>query len=822
MSISSAKILSAERTACFHCGLPCPDDRFRIEDKLFCCRGCEAVYRLLSENQLCDYYELNARPGISLQDSPQQAQFAFLDDRDTQLKLMNFSDGKTGRITFSLPQIHCSSCIWLLENLHRINSGIQRSQTDFIRKTVSLQFDEEKISLRETAELLSHLGYTPALSLQSLSGEKEVTAGNERLYMQLGVAGFAFGNIMLMSFPEYFGLEGLFNDGFRRFFGFLNLLLAVPVLLFSAKDYLTSAWHGLRHRHINIDVPLSLGMLALFARSVYEILSGTGAGYMDSFTGLIFFLLLGRLFQQKSYQQLAFDRDYTSFFPVSVTALREDKEVSIPLSRLTVGQRIIIRNRELIPADAVLISGNAEIDYSFVTGESQPVRRSEGEHIFAGGRQSGAAIIVEVIKPVSQSYLTRLWADETFNNDTRQPITAFANTAARYFTLAILVIAAATALYWLPSFPSTAINAFTAVLIIACPCALALSAPFTFGNVMRLLGRHGFFLRQAESVEILAAIRNIIFDKTGTLTLAQPGEIVFQAADQQPELSDDEKALIGTITHHSSHPYSQQISASLPQAQDLVVENFAELEHQGIYGDINHRHLRLGTFRFASPGESFTVEPEGSLVHLSIDNIYRGFFVLRQPLRTGLAALIKKLQQHYRLALLSGDGPSARQRFRELFGNNTRLHFRQSPHDKLAFVKRWQAEHGLTMMIGDGLNDAGALRQSDAGISVADNLNNFTPASDAILAGSAFDKLPDFLRFSQIARRIIYFNLAISILYNIVGLTFAVTGQLSPVICAILMPLSSITVIASSTGLTHWFAWRLGINPFVNQEEQRK
>ena len=821
MTTTATKVVISDNTACFHCGLPCTDDFFRSENKSFCCRGCQTVYHLLSENQLSNYYDLNVRPGISLQDSSPENQFAFLDDEETRRQLMEFSDGKTGRVTFKIPQIHCSSCIWLLENLSRINSGVLRSQIDFIKKTASLQFDEQRISLREVAELLRLLGYAPALSLNSLTQQQESVDHHDRLYMQLGLAGFAFGNIMLMSFPEYFGLEGILNAGFRRFFGILNLLLAFPVLLFSANDYLVSAWHGLRRRSINIDVPLSLGMLALFGRSLFEIITGSGAGYMDSFTGLVFFLLLGKLFQQKSYQQLAFDRDYTSFFPISVTALRDGNEVGLPLSKLQVGERIRVRDRELIPADAVLISGKAAVDYSFVTGESQAVTLEIGEHIFAGGRQCGAAIIVEIIKPVSQSYLTRLWSDEAFTTNRQQPINTFVNAAARYFTITILAVASGTFLFWLPFNPATATNAFTAVLIIACPCALALSAPFTFGNAMRILGRNGLYLRQTELVEALAAIRNIVFDKTGTLTLPAAGGVVFEAADQQPEISLEEETLVGALTRQSSHPYSRQIFATLKTGIDLPVENLHTFENQGIEADVKGRHVRIGTSRFVESHGNAIREVDNSAVHISIDNKYRGYFSMQQPIRQGLGKLIRNLQQNYRLALLSGDSPATLSKFRKLFGATAQLRFRQNPHDKLDFIKRSQAEHGLTMMIGDGLNDAGALRQSDVGISVADNLNNFTPASDAILAGSAFGELPAFLRFCRRSRTVIYFNLALSILYNLIGLGFAVTGQLSPVICAILMPLSSITIVASATGLTHLFAWRLGINPFPNPEEKQ-
>ncbi|RMF59337.1 MAG: heavy metal translocating P-type ATPase, partial [Calditrichaeota bacterium] len=304
---------------CYHCGLPCKENDILFDNKHFCCRGCQTVYEILSENDLCQYYQLNASPGQSPTESKNvPRRFEYLEDENVQNQLLSFNNGKVARVTFNIPGMHCSSCIWLLEHLYQLNEGITESRVNFLRKELSLVFNPLKTTLRQIVELLTSLGYEPHISLEDLQ-KKSQKATDRSLYIKLGVAGFAFGNVMLLSFPEYFSVKDTLDFQFRQFFGILNILLSLPVLLYSASEFLSSAFKGLKYKTVNIDVPISLGIITLFGRSIYEILAGHGSGYMDSFVGLVFLLLLGKLFQKKTYETLSFDRDYKSYFPVAIT-----------------------------------------------------------------------------------------------------------------------------------------------------------------------------------------------------------------------------------------------------------------------------------------------------------------------------------------------------------------------------------------------------------------------------------------------------------------------------------------------------------------------
>ena len=435
--------------SCYHCGEDCIDYKIEHDDKLFCCEGCKTVYDILNTNGLCQYYEIDENAGISLK-GKRQAGFAYLDDPEVVEQLAAYRDDKQTKISFHLPQIHCASCIWLLENLYKLNDGVLASNVNFLKKEIHITFSNETTSLRQVVELLASIGYEPAINLSSLDGDERPII-NRSFFYKLGVAGFAFGNIMLLSFPEYLGLDQLANPFFFRLFGYLNIILAIPLVFYAGSDYLRSAWQGLRQKMLNIDVPISLGILSLFGRSLYEILTHTGAGYLDSLAGLVFFLLIGRWFQQRTYHNISFERDYKSYFPIAARLKTPEGEQSVSLNKLQPGDQIVIKHQELIPTDSLLVKGEAKIDYSFVTGESEPVEKVPGDKIYAGGRQMGESIELTVSRKVSQSYLTQLWNDEAFTKKVESRTSQLADRVGKAFTIVILLIAFTTLAYWIPA-----------------------------------------------------------------------------------------------------------------------------------------------------------------------------------------------------------------------------------------------------------------------------------------------------------------------------------------------------------------------------------
>lgn len=775
---------------CYHCGDICPDDNVHIGNKYFCCNGCKTVYEILDKTGMCDYYDIEENPGFSLK-GRRQEQYGWLDDEDVIERLIDFTDGNMTKVTFHLPQMHCAACVWLLENLYKFNNGISVSRVNFTKKEIFINYDNNIISLRKVVELLDSIGYAPAINMSNLD-DKTKKVADKSLYYKLGFLGFAFGNVMMFTFPQYLGLVKDSDEGFFTFFSYLNMVISIPVVFYGGSGYLTSAWLGLKKRNLNIDVPISLGILSIFSWSVFETLSGMGYGYYDSLAGLIFFLLVGKWFQQKTYHSIEFERDYKSYFPIAVTKkivnaedTSKTEEKNIVVDKLEPGDTIIIRNNELIPADGILLKGEANIDYSFVTGESIPVPKQPGQKIFAGGKQIGGLMEMTVTKRVSQSYLTQLWNDSAFEKHDEKPMSELADKIGTSFTYVVLSIAFFTLLYWLYADPSKAVFAFAAVLVVACPCAVALSIPFTFGNGMRILGRNDFYVKNTGVFESIQKIDRVVFDKTGTLTYAIQNEVVFEGK----QLNKEEKILIKSLVYHSQHPLSRQIFHFL-KCDIVEISQFEEFAGQGITGKIKGKTITIGSSQFAGYKEKKSLG-----VFVNIDNTVLGRFVIKNKYREGLKDFLDFFGSKYKLSLISGDSDSEKENLEKLFPSGTEMLFERKPKDKLDYIASKQSKGEKILFFGDGLNDAGALKKSNAGIVITENINNFTPASDVVVSASKFSKIKDFIDYIVKSRRLIYSAYIIAFIYNVVGISYAASGNLSPLVAAILMPVSSVSVV---------------------------
>lgn len=782
---------------CFHCGLEIKEkEEIIFDEKSFCCTGCKTVYEIFSQNDLTCYYDFQASPGATPQDI--QGKYDFLKDEQIVNKLLEFQESNTYIVSLFVPHIHCSSCIWILENLQKLQKGISTSQVNFNEKKVRVTYNPQKTTLKSIVELLSSIGYEPYISLDNYNEGKKIV--DRSLIYKIGVAFFCFGNIMLLSFPEYFEVEEFWINQYREFFRWLIFALALPTFFYSASGYYVSAWKSITSRMLNIDVPIALGIVVMFVRSAIDIIFGYGQGFFDSMAGLIFFMLLGKLFQIKTYDFLSFERDYKSYFPIAITKITsEGKEVPVPVYDIEKGDRLLIRNQELIPVDGILISEKASIDYSFVTGEAIPIAKQSGDKLFAGGKQLGKVIEMEVLFSVSQSYLTQLWSNDVFQKKLDQKHKTITDTISRYFTPVLLFIAIASFLYWIFIDTTTAFNVFTAVLIVACPCALALTAPFTLGNVLRIMGKRKLYLKNAPVIEAMAKVNTIVFDKTGTITSNKEAAITLEGV-----LSERELVEIKNVLRGSNHPLSRRLYGFLPDSKTIALEHFEEVTGKGILAIIDGRIIRLGSAAFVGFEEENIVTQTN--VHISIDGVYKGKYIFDHHYRKGLKAIFEELSKHYVLTILSGDNEGERERLTEWLPSNTKLLFNQKPEQKLAYIAQLQASGNNVMMIGDGLNDAGALAQSNVGIAISENVNVFSPACDGILDAVQFCKIPFFIRYAKNAMKTIYLSFGISLTYNVVGLSFAVTGHLSPLVAAIIMPLSTITIVSFVTLMSNFYA----------------
>lgn len=791
---------------CYHCGTEC-DQSIQIEAKYFCCDGCKMVYQLLDENGMCQYYDLTNMPGLTAKGIFASDKFNYLDNQAVQDHLIQFRQGDQAHVIFYLPQIHCVSCVWLLENLHKINPGVIQSQTNFEKKEVKIVYQPSLISLKQVVQLLAFVGYEPMIHLGGNDWQKKKKVNRKQLY-KIGIAGFCFSNIMMLSFPEYLSDQVVDLGNLRPLFIYLNLLLSIPVLLYSASDFFISAYTGLRQKWLNIDAPIALAISVTFIRSVYEILTQTGAGYLDSMSGIVFFMLIGRWFQDKSYDSFAFDRDYTSFFPLGVTILKEGKELNQSLNDIVKGDLLLVRTGEMIPADAALKEGIALVDYSFVSGENAPIAFEPGALLYAGGVQKGRAIHVEVVKPVGHSYITELW-NSPLLKQTKNATASFVHPWSQYFTYVLFTIALLTGLYWWAVDTTKILPAVSSVLIVACPCSLLLTVTFTYGNVLRWLGKAKMYCKNASVIESIEKIDTIVFDKTGTLTNHTNTNMVYIGV----ELSILEQSMIRSVTRESLHPMSQMIYQMLTE-ENLPLVEVAHIENsiaKGTIAQTQGQTIILGSVKLLiQEGVAVNTDYDHSVVCIAVDGIFRGFYKVNHAYREGMSSMVGQLRSKgYEVHLLSGDHSTEGQKLKLQLGADIPMLFDQSPADKLNYIQQLQNEGKYVMMVGDGLNDAGALQKSNVGIAVTDQTHLFTPASDAILEGHQVAQLFQLIRYAKSAKTIIVLIFILSIAYNLIGMYFATQALLSPMVAAILMPISSISIVALSAFLSYRFAKKL-------------
>ena len=775
-----------EKVKCFHC-----DDEtsnpITEHGHHFCCNGCKTVYEILNENDLCNYYDYSSNPGVK-PDENTVYPFKHLDSPVAIEKLTVYEDEKVRVVRLHLPYMHCSSCVWLLEKLSKINSAISYSKVDFFRKEIKITYLKDEIKLSEVVGLLHRLGYAPNLSLASDSSKKSL---NKNRILKLGIAGFCFGNIMLLNFPEY--VDSSFktvSPEISKWFSIIAVILSLPALIYSASEFFISAYKALRMKTLNIDLPISIAILATFIRSLYDILLGYGPGFLDTLCGIIFLMLLGRWFQDYTYKNIYFERNFKNYFPLFISKIKDGIKSSVQVEGLVSGDLVEIRHGEILPADAILRSETALFDMSFITGEAKTIQKKKDNYIYAGSKLEGSKAQFLIVKPVSRSYLTGIWENEKDQEKLEQE-SNYTEKIGKYFSLAILIISIIGFISWSLTGLAEAFNVFTAILIIACPCTILLAHAFTYGHAIRYLGRIGVFLKQNGVINKLASINHIAFDKTGTLTnrLLEEAHFVGNASEAELEM-------IGAVAAQSSHPVSISIANKL--ASSKTVQDFTAVSAKGIIGTIDNNHVCIGKASFLEI--PIAQQNENAGAYVSINNQFKGYFLLEQKLRPGTTNMLKELKADKRLSLFSGDNDRAKNLF-----NNTieSLHFFLKPDDKLREIKNLQKQGDRVLMIGDGLNDAPALKAADCGFAVAETENCFFPSCDGLIKADQIYKLPKILRFVNKVDRVIFISFLASILYNIVGISFALANMLSPMVAAILMPACSITIIIVTWYLVH-------------------
>ena len=764
---------------CLHCHEPVS------EGDAFCCNGCEWVYKILNQNGLSDYYKIRESLGSIQKPRPvsfSSTDFSYLDDLD-QIQ-PQWSNDKHKLLNFYLDGVHCAACVWLVEKLPEFVPGVVDAELNLSSHTARITLDATA-KFAEAAETLQSWGYRPHVVNSDQEIETHQRKTQVSMLMRIGVAAFSAGNLMILSVALYSGLEGYL----ARYFEYLSLFLALPALTYSAWPFYRQAWSQIFYsRQISIDLPIALSLALGGIGGVVEVFWGKGGIYFDSLATLVFLLLFSRYTLMRTQQHiLRHDWAIDYFTPQFVLKKVGARFEQVLLQSLKAGDILKIKAQERIPADGVILKGQSQVDSSVLTGEPFPQKVEPGEFVYCGTRNQGNDLEIEVTACGPETRLGDILQRARLNIETKTRWVRLTDKLARYFVASVLGLAGVLFVSQM-AHPADALSRVLALVIVACPCALALATPLIVQTGMKRALAQGFFVRSAEALERLPQIDRVVLDKTGTLTEGR-FEILTSEGLDDPEV----RAAVLAIEMQSSHPIARALVQHLKQSDFQPAENleaFQVVPGAGVQANIGEHKWRIYPDAYFESGHY----ADNAMVKLLIakEGEVCATVILGDRLRPEALQLMSELKQmNYPIYLLSGDQVPACLHIAQQLGIPAENVFAaQTPEQKEAFFKRYPQ----ALMIGDGINDSMALSKAAVGISVQGSAEENLQNADIYLAEQGLKQLPQVLRHAQIMRNLLRGALGFSLAYNILGISAAMLGWVTPLVAAILMPISALTV----------------------------
>lgn len=786
---SGTSVHSSEN--CFHCSLPTINPIYETsdlnKDRPFCCNGCKTVFHIIKEGDLEKYYQLkrdaeivDPSPVVSSKENYRhfdeenfKKEYVTRDPRDGSLEIKLYLEG-----------VHCIACLWLIENTPQILDSIISAQLDFDNSLAIFKLKKDS-SLSELGVTLNKLGYIP----HSIKNDDELRAfkiKEERDYLiKMGIAMACMGNILLFSISIYAGLEGTLKKQFE----WLSFVIALPVLLYSALPFYKSALTSLRQKRFNIDLPISIALIAGGFGGLYTLISNTGEIFFDSLTSLVFLLLLSRyaLLKIKQKGVSSSSLEYFSSFGTVTTINADDQDETILAKYLVPGKRIRLSPGDMIPADGKVIEGKGYINTSLLTGESNPIKTKVGSQVFSGTQVISGNYIVSADLVGEETRLGKILKEVHQKKGRLSPIANLSEKISRYFVGIVLIVSAAILFYFysIGNISEGSMRALT-LLIITCPCALALATPLALTSAIQRLSAKGIIVKSEDTLEKLAKSQEIFLDKTGTLTKG-----LFQVTEWSSNEENLYYDIIWSLEYKAQHPIAQALRNYIEaqnEIKEVSIENWKEVPGEGVYGEISGDVYKIKKFSSAD-ALSTTIalyKNENPVVKIQ----------LRDNLRPDSIHSINRIKQlGLKPSLVSGDSKSnVLDVARLLEINEVNTYFRVTPKDKMELVKK----SPLAIMVGDGANDAMALKDAEIGIAVKGSIDISLQAADIYLSKLGVSPLADLIEISRDALKVIKRNMVFSLFYNLIGATLAIKGIINPLWAAVLMPISSLTVLLST------------------------
>ncbi len=789
---------------CFHCALPIPAGLdltvdFEGERRPVCCPGCRAVAELIRDTGLSRYYQLRDAPDPGVGRPPEEAPEWGVFDSDDMLEAFTEQGGDSREATIYVGGMYCSACSWLIETTMARQPGVESAEINPITHRLRLRFAAERASLAACLARLADLGYQPQPLSPESTARPEVAEQRQAL-KRLLVASLGMMQVMMFAVGLYaMDYQGVDPD-MQHFLRLVSFFVTTPVVFYSARPFFTSAWRGVVGKKPGMDLPVSIAIGAAYAASVYATFTRGEAVWFDSVTMFVFFLTLGRFLEMRARHR-SIDRSaaLSSLLPNTATRVDGTTHSVVPVSQLREGDRLLVRAGDPIPADGLLASGSTSVDEALLTGEPTPQARAVGDQLSAGTINLDGMIEMTVTQTGSDTTLGTISILSERARYARPAFVALADRIASYIVVALLVVAAGVATFWSYADPDRAFVITLSVLVVTCPCALALATPAAFAAAGSRLSQLRLLVTNGNAIEALSRTTLAMFDKTGTLTTGTP-RITSVLVFDNNFTEMDCRLIAAALEHASTHPLARAFAmpGELPSVSspEIVVGH-------GIRGIIDGHEWRIGSAAFVGGGAG----PSGEIathVLLGVDGNVVAWFAIEDELRRDAGATLRELRRlGVRTALVSGDNRLAVDEVAAKL-EMTEAHAECRPQDKLAIIKTEQEKGERVVMIGDGINDAPVLAGADASIAPAHGALLAQTSADVIMLGESLAPLTTAIAMSRKTMRIVRQNLAWAIVYNAVALPLAAAGFVPPWAAAIGMSASSLIVVLNSLRLNRF------------------
>ncbi|GGO69664.1 heavy metal translocating P-type ATPase [Bowmanella pacifica] len=782
---------------CFHCHQEVTEQgRYHAkvlgESQPMCCPGCQAVAEAIVANGLEDYYKFRTEPAERADGMPNDLleKLKLFDQPELQEEFV-VNKGKDNQVQLSLEGISCAACAWLIEKKLAKLPGIKQIAVNVSARRALVSWYPEQLALSGILAAIENIGYH-AQPFHPKQQEEQFKKTEQSYLKRIGLSGLMTMQVMMIAVALYFGLFGNLDEDIRQFMHWVSLTLSVPVVLYSGAIFYQGAWRALRSGSVNMDVPISVAIWALFIASAKATIIAQGEVFFESVCMFIFLLLISRFLEHKSRHKAAqISANMSKYIPVTATLLENGQASDILAKLLKVDQLVLVKAGETIPVDGVVIDGTSHVDESMLTGEFEPVNKKAGDEVFGGALNQSGSLTIKVLRPLKEAMVSQILRlqDEALLN--KPAIAQLADRISSYFVLAVLAISALTFWYWHAQGNVDAFWITASVLVATCPCALGLATPSALTCAMARLNRQGILLKRADLLESLTSINMLAFDKTGTLT---EGKFSIQRTVNLSSLPEQQiLEIAAALEMHSEHPLAKAFNHYQVEPATHV-EIIAGL---GLCGEVKGIHYQLGSSHLIKHGIPAALT-DCNVLLADAEQVLAGF-VLTDQVRSDALSMLEDLKGYER-CIISGDSQHNVEKIAEQL-QITKLYSQCRPEQKLQTVQTLQQQGHQVLMVGDGINDTPVLAAAQVSVAVGGASDLAKNAADIILINPTLTLLPELFKMAQRTKQKIMQNMAWALGYNVLVLPLAVSGYLTPWLGVIGMSLSSIIVVANSVRL---------------------